>query len=107
MNTKEKFDKLLKIIDEELKHIFGEAATALIYNHLERDYSSKREEIPEKLEVFIRGLEEFLGSGAQVIQKTTMQKLSSCVGEVQCQIKEGSSFVDYVTEIKNKLWVVS
>jgi len=87
MNAKEKFDKLLlKIIDEELKH-----------NH-----SLKREEIPEKLEVFIRGLEEFLGSGAQVIQKITLQKLASCSG-VQCQVKEGYSFVDYVTEIKNKL----
>ena len=103
MNAKEKFDKLLlKIIDEELKHIFGEAATALIYNHLERNHSLKREDIPEKIEVFIRGLEEFLGSGAQVIQKITMQKLSSCSG-VRCQIKEGSSLVDYVTEIKYKL----
>jgi hypothetical protein len=102
MNAKEKFDKLLlKIIDEELKHIFGEAATSLIYNHLESNHSLKREEIPEKLEVFIRGLEEFLGSGAQVIQKITLQKLFSCSG-VRCQVKEGYSFVDYVTEIKNK-----
>ncbi|RLI46716.1 hypothetical protein DRO69_02435 [Candidatus Bathyarchaeota archaeon] len=103
MNTKEKFNKLLlKIIDEELKHIFGEVATSIIYNYLERNYSLKREEIPEKLEVFTRGIEQFLGSGAQVVQKITLQKLSACSG-VQCQVKEGYSFVDYVTEIKNKL----
>ena len=103
MNAKEKFDKLLlKIIDEELRHIFGEAATTIIYNHLERNHSLKREEIPEKLEDFIRGLEEFLGSGAQVIQKMTLQKLYSCSG-VRCQVKKGSSFIDYVAEIKNKL----
>jgi wobble nucleotide-excising tRNase len=97
MNVKENFDKLLlKIIDENLKHIFGEAATSLIYNHLERNHSLKREEIPEKLEDFIRALEEFLGSGAQVVQKITMQKLSSC-SEVRCEVK------DCVTEIKNKL----
>ncbi len=103
MNAKEKFDKLLlKIIDEELKHIFGEAATSIIYNHLEVNHSLKREEIPEKLEGFTRGLEEFLGSGAQVAEKMTLQKLSSCSG-VQCKVKEDYSFVDYVTEIKAKL----
>ena len=103
MNAKEKFDKLLlKIIDEELKQIFGETAMSIIYNHLEKNHSLKREEIPEKLEVFIRGLEEFLGSGAQVVQKITLQKLSSCSG-IQCQVKEEYSLIDYVTEIKNKL----
>jgi len=103
MNAKEKFNKLLlKIIDEELKQIFGESATLIIYNYLENNYSLKREEIPEKIEVFTRGLEEFLGSGAQVVQKITLQKLSSYF-EVQCQVKEGYSFADYVTEIKNKL----
>jgi len=103
MNAKEKFNKLLlKVIDEELKQIFGEAATLIIYNYLENNYSLKREEIPEKIEVFTRGLEEFLSSGAQVVQKIILQKLSSCF-EVQCQVKEGYSFVDYVTGIKNKL----
>jgi len=103
MNAKEKFNKLLlKIIDEELKQIFGESATLIIYNYLETNYSLKREEIPEKIEVFTRGLEEFLGSGAQVVQKITLRKLSLYSG-VQCQVKEGYSFADYVTEIKNKL----
>lgn len=103
MNTQEKFNELLlKIIDEELKQVFGEVATLIIYSHLENNYSLRREEIPEKMEVFTRGLEEFLSSGAQVIQKIILQKLSSCSG-VQCQVKEDYSFVDYVTEIKNKL----
>jgi len=102
MNAKENFNKLLKIIDEELKHIFREAVTSVIYNHLERNHSLKREEISEKLEVFIREFEEFLGSGAQVAQKITMQKLSSCL-RVRCQGKGSYSFVDCVAEIKNKL----
>lgn len=103
MKGKDKFNKLLlKVIDEELKQIFGEAATLIIYNHLEKNYSLKREEIPEKIEVFIRGLEEFLSSGAQVVEKIILKKVYSSFG-LQCQIKEGYSFIDYVTKLKKNI----
>lgn len=103
MKGKDKFNKLLlKVIDEELKQIFGEAATLIIYNHLEKNYSLKRGEIPEKLEVFIMGLEEFLSSGAQVVEKIILKRVYSNFG-LQCQIKEGYSFIDYVTELKKNI----
>ena len=100
---KSKFDELLlKVIDAELKQIFGEAATLIIYNHLERNYSLKREEIPEKLEVFAMGLEGFLSSGAQVVERIILEKVYSSFG-FQCQVKEGYRFVDYVTRLKKNL----
>jgi hypothetical protein len=103
MKGKDKFNKLLlKVIDEELKQIFGEAATLIIYNHLEKSHSLKREEIPEKIEVFIRGLEEFLSSGAHVVEKIVLKKVYSSFG-LQCRIKQGYSFVDYVTELKKNI----
>jgi len=103
MKGRDNFNKLLlKVIDEELKQIFGEAATLIIYNHLEKNYSLKRQEIPEKLEVFIGGLEEFLSSGAQVVEKIILQKVYSSFG-FQRQIKEGYSFIDYVTELKKNI----
>jgi len=102
MEAKNKFNKFfLKVIDEELKQVFGEAATLIIYNHLEKNYSLKQEDIPEKLEVFMMGLEEFLSSGAQVIEKIILEKVYSNFG-VKCQTKEGYRFVDYVTEIKKR-----
>ena len=103
MKSKDRLDKLLlKVIDKELKQIFGETATLIIYNHLKKNHSLKREEIPEKLEVFISGLEEFLSSGAQVVEKIILKKVYSSFG-FQCQIKEGYSFIDYVTELKKKI----
>jgi len=103
MKSKDKFDKLLlKVIDEELKQIFGEAATLIIYSHLKKNYSLKREEIPEKLEIFARGLEEFLSSGAHVVEKIVLRKVYSSFG-FQCRIREGYSFIDYMSELKKNI----
>jgi len=103
MKGKDRFNKLLlKVIDEEMKQIFGEAATLIIYNHLEKNYSLKREEIPEKLEIFTKSLEEFLSSGAQVVEKIILKKVYSSFG-LQRKIKEGYSFIDYLTELKKSL----
>jgi len=103
MKNKDKFNKLLlKVIDEELKQIFGEAATLMIYSHLRKNYSLKREEIPDKLEIFVKGLEEFLSSGAHVVEKMVLRKVYSSFG-FQCRIKEGYSFTDYVSELKKNI----
>jgi len=103
MKGKDKFNQLLlKVIDDELKQMFGEAATLIIYNHLEKNYSLEREKIPDKLEVFTRGLEDFLSSGAQVIEKIILKKVYSSCG-LQCQIKEGYSFIEYMTELKKNI----
>jgi len=103
MKGKDKFNNLLlKVIDDELKQMFGEAATSIIYNHLEKNYSLERAEIPEKLEVFIVGLEEFLSSGAQVIEKIILKKVYLTFG-CKCQTKEGYGFIDYVTELKKNI----
>jgi hypothetical protein len=103
MKGKDRFNKLLlKVINEEMEQIFGEVATLIIYNHLEKNYSLKREEIPEKLEIFIRGFEEFLSSGAQVVEKIILKKVYSSFG-FRRKIKEGYSFIDCLTELKKSI----
>ncbi|UCE16692.1 MAG: hypothetical protein JSV12_03565 [Candidatus Bathyarchaeota archaeon] len=100
MKGKDRFNELLlKVIDEELKQMFGEAAALIIYAHLEDNYSLERTEIPEKLDVFIMGLEEFLSSGAQVIQKIILKKVYLTFG-CKCETKQGYGFIDYLTELK-------
>jgi len=94
------FEKLLiKSVDDGLKDTFGESATAVIYRHLQRNHSLKQEEIPEKLEVFIEGLEEFFSSGAMVIEKIVLKNLCSNL-EIDCPNKVLSNFVDCVTKLK-------
>ena len=78
-----KDEKVSKIIDRVLNQIFGEEATLLIYRHLEHNYSLKRNEIGERLDVFAQGLEEFLKSGAYVIEKKILEDISASYGSVR------------------------
>lgn len=97
---KVKFEKLLiKSVDDSLKDTFGETATTIIYKHLEKMHSLKQEEIPKKLEVFIEGLEEFLSSGATVVEGMVLKNLCSNLG-IERPSEEKPSFVDYVTKLK-------
>jgi len=100
---KKKLDKvIINTVDEELKRIFGQTATLIIYGYLENNLSLKREKIPEKIELFSQGLDNFFGSGAYMLQKTIITNLYSSFG-FNYQEKKGYTFVDYVTELKNHL----
>jgi len=73
-------DKISKIADRVLRQIFGGEATTLIYRHLENKYSLKRNEISEKIDVFAKGLEEFLSSGAYAIERKILEDIYSSYG---------------------------
>lgn len=102
----EKKKKLNKVIvntvDEELKKIFGKTATLVIYGYLEDNFSLKREKIPEKIDLFSQGLEKFFGSGAYMLEKSILTDLYSSFG-FNFEENKGYTFVDYVTELKNRL----
>ena len=95
-----KFEKLLiKSVDDSLKDTFGETAAEIIYKHLERKHSLKQEEIPKKLEVFIEGLEEFLSSGATVVEGMVLEKLCSNLG-IERPNEALSNFLGCITKLK-------
>ena len=71
---------IVNTVDEELKKIFGETATLVIYGYLEDNLSLRREKIPEKIGLFSQGLEKFFGSGAFVLEKTILTNLYSSFG---------------------------
>ena len=103
MRSKSEFDKsLVNIVDRELKKIFGEMATLIIYGYLDSNLSLKQEDIPEKIELFANGLDSFLNSGARVIEQMILRSLYSSF-RVDYKPIEGYGFVDYVNELKNRL----
>lgn len=97
------YDSFRKSVDDALKQIFGQAAALIIYNHLEKNSSLTSEEIPEKLEVFAKGLENFLNSGALVIEGIILKQLYLSYGLEFKKMEEGTSFVDYVTKLKRMI----
>jgi len=101
--TDAKDDKVSKIIETVLTQIFGKEATNLIYKHLERKYSVRRNEVSEKLELFAQGLEDFLKSGAYVIERKILQDVWSTYGVVQKshvgKLRNGACFVSEMTKL--------
>jgi hypothetical protein len=93
-------EKISKIIDRVLRQVFGQEATMLIYNHLDRCYSLKPSEIAEKIDVFAQGLEEFLRSGAYVIERKILDDVYSSCGLLRRvdleKMQEESDFVDQI-----------
>jgi len=100
-DTREEFNKLLlQTIDENLKQIFRETATHIIYQFLENNYSLKREEIPEKLETFMEGLHDFFRSGVHVIEQSILVELHVKLG-LKYKSREGYRFMDYIDDLEN------
>ena len=98
---KKNLNKLIvNTVDEELKKIFGETATLVIYGYLENNFSLKREKIPEKLETFMEGLHDFFRSGAHMIEQSILEELHVRLG-LEYKSREGYKFMDYLDDLEN------
>jgi len=70
-------DAVVAIVDKVLNQVFGKEATILIFRYMEHNYSLKRSEISDKIELFAQGLEDFLRSGAYVIERKILEDINS------------------------------
>jgi hypothetical protein len=75
-----KDDKIFKIIDRVLKQVFGENATHFIYQYLEQRYHLQQKDFSKKIDVFAKGLEDCLSSGAFAIEHKILEDLDSVYG---------------------------
>jgi hypothetical protein len=90
-----------KIVDRVLNQIFGHDATLLIYKHLEHKYHLKRNEVGERIEVFAQGLEDFLKSGAQVIERKILEDIhSSCSLMHTLELEKVTEETDFVNQVR-------
>ncbi|MCW4052554.1 MAG: hypothetical protein NWE78_05020 [Candidatus Bathyarchaeota archaeon] len=100
---KGEFEKsIIRAIDLQLKQVFGETATMIIYSYLQTTLSLQQKDIPAKLEIFTDGLNKFLSSGALVVERVILQNLYCELGR-EFEIKEGYRLPDYVDELKAEL----
>jgi hypothetical protein len=101
-HTKGKDDKIIfEIIDRVLTHVFGAEATSLIYAHLERRYSLSRSEIAAKIDVFARALEEFLSSGAYVVENKILEDVYSSYGSIrEAMLEKSPEEYDFASQIR-------
>ena len=78
---REKDDMIFTIIDKVLKQVFGEEAALFIYKYLEQHYSLHQSDFSKKIDVFAKGLEDCLSSGAFAIESKILDDISSIYGE--------------------------
>jgi hypothetical protein len=93
--------KISRIIDKVLNQVFGEEATRLIYRHLECNYALRRDEIAEKIDVFAAGLEEFLRSGAYVVERKILEDIYSSYGLLRrLELERMQEECDFASQVK-------
>jgi len=71
------------IMDEVLEAMFGNIGKKIILRMLDERHSLTQHKIAEDPESFIEGLEDLVGSGAQVITKSVARQMHSKIGITQ------------------------
>jgi hypothetical protein len=98
---RKKEDQIFKIIDKVLKQVFGEEATLFIYKYLERNYSLRQSEFSEKIDVFAKGLEECLSSGAFAVESKILEDISAIYGSFsQARFERKPERDDFASQMK-------
>jgi len=98
--TAKEEDKISQVIDRVLTQVFGKEATNLIYKYLERNHSVRRDEIAEKIDAFAKGLEEFLSSGAYVVERKILEDVYSNYGSIHKLEFKSQPNCDFVNQIR-------
>ena len=107
LNTihREQDDKIFQIIDSVLTQVFGEQATRFIYDYLERYYSLPRSDFSEKIDVFAKGLEDCLSSGALAIESKILNDISAVYGSLNTpmSLERTTERYDFANQMKTAL----
>jgi hypothetical protein len=90
--------KLMEAVDETLE-MLGRKVKPQIYNHLEKRAGLKREEIPDKPEVFSKGLNDLFGSASKLIERNIAKRLYDKLG-LRFEPRENCHIVDYLLTLE-------
>jgi len=98
--TRKENERISRIIDRVMRQVFGDEATRLIYRYLESNYPVRRDEIADKIDLFARGLEDFLKSGAYVIERKILEDIYSSYGLLRRIELEKLRESDFASQVK-------
>ena len=96
---------LLKCIDETLV-AYGKATQRAFYEYFRKVLNLPKQKIPERVDLFSRGLEDLLGIGSRSLEISVMMKLHSKIGVAweykvsDSRLSPDLSFTEYVSIAK-------
>ncbi len=91
---------LLEVIDDSLS-VLGDQPRQAVYQYLMTMHSIHREEIPDRLEEFMSGLEKALGGASSVIERLILRKLFQRIGSTFRET-QNLEFRDYINDAKRR-----
>ncbi|MFB3889052.1 MAG: hypothetical protein ACE14S_06135 [Candidatus Bathyarchaeia archaeon] len=102
--TAKESETVFRIVDNILRQIFGEKATLMIYQHLEAHYALQKHEFAAKIDIFAQGLESFLSSGAQLIERKILDDICSTYGIMQrTVVTDANEEYDFVSQVRKAI----
>jgi hypothetical protein len=102
-SLREQNDKIFQIIDKVLNQVFGKEATRFIYDYLEQHYSLPRSAFSKRIDVFAKGLEDCLSSGAFAIESKILEDLSAVYGSLNNMNVERHESYDFSNQMRTVL----
>jgi hypothetical protein len=94
-------DIVFKVVDRVLRQVFGEKATPLIYKYLETHYSLKQNEFSTKTDVLAKGLENFLKTGAPIIERKIVNDIYSSYGVIRkMELTNAREEYDFASQVR-------
>jgi hypothetical protein len=95
-------ERISRIVCRVMRQVFGEEATHLIFKYLEHNYSLKEDQVAKRIDVFAKGLEEFLNSGAYVVERKILEDIYSSYGLLRrLELEKSQYSSDFVGQIKS------
>ncbi|MGB9960055.1 MAG: hypothetical protein ACPLKQ_06010 [Candidatus Bathyarchaeales archaeon] len=100
-NNKQWDEILLEAVDEALQTVLGESGKEVIYYYFQNSYAIKKEDIPEKPELFIEFLKKLFGVGAELIENTILKNLCQKLG-IKPEQAENAKLAEFLRKINHK-----
>lgn len=88
-------DLVSNSIDQVLGDVLGRKAKEAIYDYMERNYSTAREDLPKKIQNFITLMEEVCGTGSRTITRCILRRVWQQLGWEFAPMP-GFEFQDYL-----------
>ena len=100
-STSKESDPVFNIVDNVLKQIFGEKVTQIIYRYLETHHSLPQSEFSTRIDVFAKGLENFLQTGAPLIERKILNDIYACYGLIRrIEIADMHEEQDFASQVR-------
>ena len=90
----------MESIDEAFS-VLGIEPSAAVYQYLGTISSLPREEIPDRIEDFDRGIKKALGTASKVIERLIIRKLFQRLG-LSLRESQDQDFLDYVSDARRR-----